>query len=215
MKKILVIDDNEDNLISITELLKDYMPGCKTITALSGAKGIETAKKEKPDTILLDIVMPKMDGYEVCKQLKSNIVTKHIPIVMITAIKTDSESRIKGLEIGADAFLSKPIDPAELTAQINVMLRIKEAEDTLRADKESLNKLVEEKTIDLTEKNTKLQLEITAHEVTLKKLKSRNKELETFYDVTVGRELKLIELKKEINKLLEDSGEKPKYKILI
>jgi len=213
VKKILVIDDKKDNLISITELLKDYMPGCKTITALSGPEGIETAKREKPDTILLDIIMPVMDGYEVCKQLKSNVVTKHIPIVMITAIKTDSESRIKGLEIGADAFLSKPIDPAELTAQINVMLRIKEAEDKLRADKESLNKLVEEKTIDLSEKNTKLQLEITAHEKTLKKLKSRNKELEIFYEATVNREMTIIELKKEINELLENTGKKQKYKI--
>lgn len=153
-----MIDDNEDNLISITELLKDYMPGCKTITALSGAKGIETAKKEKPDTILLDIIMPKMDGYEVCKRLKEEELTRHIPIIFLTAIKTSTKDMIKGLERGAEAYLTKPVEPGELVAQINVMLRIKKAEDELRAEKDLLEEKVVERTTDLVKANTELTM---------------------------------------------------------
>jgi PAS domain S-box-containing protein len=156
-KKVLVIDDKKDNLISITALLNSYLPGCEIITALSGAEGIELVKKEEPDTILLDIIMPKMDGYEVCKRLKEDESTKHIPVIMLTAIMTDTVSHVKGLEIGADAFLSKPIETIKLIGQINVMLRIKEAEDKLRADKDLLEQKVLNRTEKLERTNTKLK----------------------------------------------------------
>ena len=155
MKKLLIIDDEKDNLTSITALLRNYLPSCETLTAQSGAEGIKIAKSENPDAILLDIIMPKMDGYEVCKRLKEDESTKHIPIVMITAIMTDPESRIKGLELGADAFLAKPIDPTELIAQIKVMFRIKEAEDKLRAEKEELEEVVTGRTFELKESEEK------------------------------------------------------------
>lgn len=149
MKKILAIDDQVDNLITIKAVIKSRIQNCDVITALSGKDGIEIAIKEQPDTILLDIIMPDMDGFETCKRLKENELTKHIPVIMVTAIKTDSDSRVKGLNIGADAFLSKPIDAIELTAQVNVMLRIKEAEDKLRGEKDLLEELVLERTRDL------------------------------------------------------------------
>lgn len=106
MPKILAIDDKQDNLITISALLKNLIPDCTVITSDSGAEGIKKAEAEQPDAILLDIKMPEMDGYEVCRHLKSNEKTKHIPIVMLTAIKTDPQSRTKGLNLGADAFLS-------------------------------------------------------------------------------------------------------------
>lgn len=140
MKKILAIDDQIDNLTTIKAVLKGHIKDCEVLTALSGKEGIKIAKEQHPDTILLDIIMPEMDGYETCRILKSEESTKHIPVVMVTAIKTDSESRVKGLNIGADAFLSKPIDAIELAAQVNVMLRIKEAEDKLRSDNVQLDK---------------------------------------------------------------------------
>lgn len=145
MTTILAIDDQIDNLTTIKAVIKNGLPKCKLITALSGKEGIKLAKKELPDTILLDIIMPEMDGYEVCKRLKEDEATKNIPVVMITAIKTDSEGRVKALNLGADAFLSKPIDPNELIAQINVMLRIKAAEDKLRQEKDQLDTLVSKK----------------------------------------------------------------------
>ena len=146
MSKILAIDDRLDNLISIKALLRNMIPECEVITAQTGEEGIERAIKELPDTILLDINMPVMDGYEVCNKLKANFATKHIPVIMITAVRTDSKSRVKGLEIGADVFISKPIDADELTSQVKVMLRIKKAEDKLRSEKDILEEMVQKRT---------------------------------------------------------------------
>jgi len=146
MPKILAIDDRLDNLISISALLRNMLPGCEVITVQTGQEGIEKSIKELPDVILLDIQMPKMDGYEVCTKLKVNSKTKHIPVIMITAVKTDSKSRVKGLEIGADTFISKPIDADELASQVKVMLRIKKAEDKLRLEKDVLEEMVQKRT---------------------------------------------------------------------
>lgn len=131
MKKILAIDDQKDNLRTIEAVIETYIPNCKVLTALSGKEGILLAKKEQPDIILLDIIMPETDGYEVCKRLKEDESTSHIPVVMLTAYKTDINSKVRGLEIGADAFLLKPIDPVELSSQVKVMLRIKSSEQIL------------------------------------------------------------------------------------
>ena len=149
MKKILAIDDKEDNLITLSALLKNLMPECVMIRAKSGREGIEKAKEESPDTILLDVKMPDMDGFETCRTLMSDEKTKHIPVIMITAIKTDLQSRIKGLEMGANTFLAKPIDEYELVSQLKVALRIKEAEDALREERNSLECIVRERTADL------------------------------------------------------------------
>ena len=146
MQKILAIDDKLDNLVALSALLKNLIPDCVVITAQSGMEGIEKTVSEFPDAILLDVKMPGVDGFETCRRLKSDESTKHIPVIMITAIKTDPQSRIKGLEIGADTFLAKPIDPYELVSQVKVALRIKKAEDTLREERNSLERLVEERT---------------------------------------------------------------------
>lgn len=146
MKKILAIDDKMDNLVSLSALLKNLMPGSTMIPASSGMDGLEKAKTERPDVILLDVKMPDMDGFETCRRLKTHEDTKHIPVIMITAIKTDSRSRTKGLDLGADAFLSKPIDETELVSQLKVAFRIKKAEDALRRERDSLEQLVAERT---------------------------------------------------------------------
>jgi len=182
MKKILAIDDQMDNLITIKALLKNYMPDLEVLISQSGQQGIDIARKEQPDTILLDIIMPKMDGYEVCKKFKEDESIRHIPVIMLTAIKTDSKSRIKGLEHGADAFLSKPIDPEELLAQINVMLRIKKAEDKLRADKEILEEQVQGRTKELTATNKKLRLEITDRKKSEEALKDSENRLNIIFE---------------------------------
>lgn len=144
MKKILAIDDQKDNLTIYEAVIKSRLGNHKLLTALSGKEGIKIAKEQQPDAILLDIIMPDMDGYETCKMLKEDELTKHIPIIMITALETDAASRTKGLDMGADAFLSKPIDAVEFTAQLNVVLRIKEAEDKLRDENYYLKTLSEE-----------------------------------------------------------------------
>ncbi len=159
MSTVLVIDDKEDNLVAVSALLKNLKPDCRVITALYGEAGLAIATQEKPDVILLDVKMPGMDGFEVCRRLKSMEETRHIPVILLTAIKTDLESRVRGLEIGADAFLTKPIDESELVAQINVMLRIKHAEDLLRNEKLILEELVLERTRSLAESEARLKKE--------------------------------------------------------
>ena len=149
MKKILIIDDKNENLITSEAILKDNFSKCNIFKALSGKEGIKIAIKEQPDVILLDIVMPEMDGYQCCKTLEKDKLTNHIPIILITAFKIDTQSRIKGLNSGADAFLSKPIDTNEFIAQVNTMLRIKEAEDKLRNESEKLRKTLEDQHIKL------------------------------------------------------------------
>lgn len=144
MSKILIIDDIQDNLVSMSALLKNLIPDCSIIKATSGQQGIEKAREELPDIIILDVIMPKMDGYETCKRLKKDEITKNIPISMITAIKKNSQSMIDGLEAGADNFLQKPINPNELKAQIKVMLRIKKAEDIIRNHNKNLENSVQE-----------------------------------------------------------------------
>ena len=147
--KILAIDDNRDNLISIKALIKDIMPDALTLTTESGAKGLELAATEDPDVILLDIVMPVMDGYEVCKKLKTDKKLSDIPVVFVTALKDDKESRILALEAGADAFLAKPIDESEIKAQICAMVKIKTATREKHAEKEQLAALVADQTIEI------------------------------------------------------------------
>jgi PAS domain S-box-containing protein len=160
MPKILAVDDKKDNLTALSALLNALIPGCSVITAQSGAEGLEKAKTESPDTILLDIKMPEMDGYEVCNRLKDDETTKHIPVIMISAIKTESEDLVKGLETGADAYLSKPIDEYVLIAQVKTALRIKKAEDHLRGQKNLLESTVQERTAELLRTNEQLKHEI-------------------------------------------------------
>lgn len=147
--KFLAIDDNADNLITLRALIKEVFPTSEVFIATSGIIGIEIAKEKDPDVILLDIVMPGMDGFDVCRHLKADQETKEIPVVFVTAIKGDREHRIMALESGAEAFLAKPIDESELTAQIRAMIKIKNANRQKRDEKGRLAKLVEEKTAEL------------------------------------------------------------------
>jgi len=147
--KILAIDDNQDNLISLKALIKESFPDALTRTALNGEEGIEKARKENPDVILLDIIMPGMDGFETCLKLKAEQHLADIPVLFLTALKGDKESRIHALECGAEAFLTKPIDETELTAQIRAMIKIRAANYAKHHEKEQLAAQVAEKTREL------------------------------------------------------------------
>ncbi|HBG04761.1 MAG: hybrid sensor histidine kinase/response regulator [Geobacteraceae bacterium GWC2_58_44] len=155
--KLLAIDDNHDNLLTLKALLSIFLPEASLITSQSAADGIRRARLENPDTILMDIQMPGMDGIEATRRLKSYPGTQHIPIILVTAHRTDSACKVSGLESGADAFLSKPIDESELVAQIKAMVRIKRTEDALRQERDSLEELVETRTADLQQAYQALQ----------------------------------------------------------
>ncbi len=147
--KLLAIDDNQDNLLTLKALLQAFLPEASLITSQSAADGLRRAKLESPDAILLDIQMPGMDGFEATRRLKELPATRHIPVILVTAHRTDALCRVQGLECGADAFLSKPIDESELVAQIKAMVRIKKTEDALRRERDSLEGLVARRTFDL------------------------------------------------------------------
>ena len=147
--KILIIDDILDNIITLQALIEEAFPETSIFPALNGLQGLEMARKEDPDVIFLDIVMPGMDGFEVCQKLKKDKDLGEIPVVFVTALKGDKESRIRALESGAEAFLAKPIDRYELTAQIQAMVKIRNASKYRRDENKRLAELVLKKTQEL------------------------------------------------------------------
>lgn len=157
-RKILIVDDKADNLLALRALLRNLRPHYNIETISNGADGITCAQEWHPDIILLDISMPGLDGYEVCHRLKKNPDVAHIPVILLTAYQTDTHSRVRGLEEGADAFLTKPVEPGELIAQITAMLRIKDAEDILRTQKSQLEDKVSERTREVAESRMRYQL---------------------------------------------------------
>lgn len=124
--KILIVDDAVDTV----ELLKKRFQseGYDTEEAYNGEEALKKVPEYNPDLIVLDVMMPKIDGYEVCHRLKSDEKTKYIPIIMLTA-KGEIEHKVKGLEIGADDYLPKPFDYKELSARIKSLLKIKEVHE--------------------------------------------------------------------------------------
>ncbi len=186
--KILAIDDNEDNLISLKALIRESFPDALFLSALNGKIGLKLASLEDPDVILLDIVMPGMDGYEVCEKLKADPELCDIPVVFITALKGDKASRVHALECGAEAFLAKPIDESELTAQVRAMIKIKTAALRTLNEKEHLRKLVEEKTRELSITNTAtlnllddIKKEIDAKEIAEESLRDSERRFHSLY----------------------------------
>src|SRR5438270_558050 len=125
---ILVVDDNPDNALLMRELLVSR--GYDVLTALDVEAAEIEIRKHHPDLILLDVVMPGKSGYELCRELKDDPITRLIPIVMITGL-TDRGDRVRGIEAGADDFLNKPIFPEELFARVKSLLKLKEFTDEL------------------------------------------------------------------------------------
>lgn len=143
MQKILAIDDIKEYLQLISALLEALFPGAEVYTAQSGEEGIRIARDVQPDVILLDVVMPGMDGYETCKILKGGEETRHIPVIMVTGIKIEASEQIDAIDCGADAFLTKPVTEVDLLTQVRSMLRIKAAEDRLREEKNTFKSMME------------------------------------------------------------------------
>jgi len=140
---VMVVDDEERNRKLISKWLKD--DGYDVTCVSSGATALTLATALEPDLILLDIMMPGMDGFEVATRLKEDPASKNIPIIMVTALN-DKPSLIRGLACGAEEFLTKPLDNNELQIRVRNMLRLKKAADQLKNQNERLEKTVEERT---------------------------------------------------------------------
>jgi two-component system, cell cycle sensor histidine kinase and response regulator CckA len=139
---LLLVDDRPDNLFVISELTNAHLPGCQVLTAANAQEGLEQAFAHSPDGILIDVQMPGMDGIEMCRRLKADQRTAHVPVILMTAHRSDPTLRAAGLDAGAEDFIAKPVDNVELVARIKVILRIKRAEDRLRQANAELEGIV-------------------------------------------------------------------------
>jgi class 3 adenylate cyclase/ActR/RegA family two-component response regulator len=146
--RILIVDDNPTNVkVLQTRLAAE---GYEVVTAADGEEGLAVARRDKPDLILLDVMMPKLDGFEVCRRLRADASFPFTPIVMVTAM-ADVKDVVAGLEAGGDEYLTKPVDHAALAARVRSMLRIKRLHDT-----------VEELADEVKQWNTKLEERVAA-----------------------------------------------------
>lgn len=187
MKRILIVEDNEKNLKLFRSLLNSQ--GYETIEARDGEEGVMLAKDQKPDLILMDVQMPEMDGYEVCRRLKEDPMTQHIPIVMVTAL-ADRESRLKGLEVCANDFLTKPVDSIELMVRTKNLLKVKEFGDFLKQHNELLETEVKERT-------SQLRLALEDLSKSNKQLEESRDKLKESYIDTIHRLTIIAEFKDE------------------
>ncbi len=125
---VLVVDDNQQNLELILAYLEDI--DCQTLSAEGGREALEIIRTTPPDLVLLDVMMPKVSGFEVCKQIKSNPETADIPVIMVTALNEIGDIE-KAIDSGTDDFLSKPVNKWELLTRVKTMLKLKHLEDKL------------------------------------------------------------------------------------
>ena len=130
---ILVVDDNQDNIDLLDFALSDLR--YHVLKALNGKTALVIAEKERPELIILDIQMPEMDGFEVLRRLRKNAHTEKIPVILLTAMRKDPQSIESGLALGADEYLTKPIDTEELLVRVKSIMRVKKAEQELERTK--------------------------------------------------------------------------------
>ena len=125
---VLVVDDNQHNLELIMAYLEDI--DCRILSAEGGRQALEIIRETPPDLVLLDVMMPQISGFEVCKQIKNNPDTGHIPVIMVTALSEMGDIE-RAIDSGTDDFLSKPVNKWELLTRVKTMLKLKHLEDKL------------------------------------------------------------------------------------
>lgn len=141
-QKILVVDDYAENVELLEEMLRNG--GYEVSTAYNGEEALQKTRQLLPDLILLDIMMPKMDGYEVCEELRKEERTKDIPIIFVTA-KTEVKDWTHAIfNIGVNSYITKPINPKKLLDKVKSVLKMKQSREELRKTREKLSKTIEE-----------------------------------------------------------------------
>jgi two-component system cell cycle response regulator len=118
--RILIVDDNADLLAILSSRFRSH--GFETLEACDGTEALEMAQASNPDVVLLDVMMPELNGYQVCRKLKENPALAHIPIILLTA-KDGEADKFWGSEVGASVYLTKPIDPAQVVSHVEALLK--------------------------------------------------------------------------------------------
>ncbi|MFA6170641.1 MAG: response regulator transcription factor [Candidatus Margulisiibacteriota bacterium] len=213
MKEILVVDDEKDIVEAIEYNLKNE--GYKVAKAFDGPSAVKMAKEKNPALILLDLMLPGMNGLDVCKTLKNNAATAAIPIIMLTA-RGEEADKVIGLELGADDYLTKPFSMRELTARIKAILKrygggapagkkvFKAPQLELDVDKHEVR--VAGKAIELTAKEFALLLYLWENEG---KVFSRERLLDTVWGIDVAIETRTVDV--HVRRLREKLGKAEKY----
>ena len=250
--RILIVEDSPTQASHLRFLLEEG--GYQVTVAANGQEGLASVRVRKPDLIIADIVMPVMDGYEMCHSLKQEEAFRYIPVMLLTTL-SDPSAIVRGLEAGADHYLTKPYDRDRLLSRVesaladpvqeagegaedelevafaserhvisasrrrvfNFLLAAYEdavqqnrqlvvAQRELRSLKEQLEDRVKERTSDL-------HAEIAERKRAEEEMTRRVQELEYFHRLVVGRELRMVELKRQVNELSEQLGEKPPYDV--
>ncbi len=209
-EKILIVDDEADILTLLEYNLEKA--GFKVIPANDGPDAIEITKREKPDLIILDIMLPSMEGTEVCKILKSGDATRHIPIIMLTA-KGEEVDRVVGFELGADDYITKPFSPRELILRVKAVLKRGQEQEakiinagTITVDIERSLATADGKVLKLTAIEFKLLLELA-------KSGGRVLSRDTLLDRAWGAEVYITDrtVDTHIRRLREKLGKSSKY----
>lgn len=157
VKKILAVDDYFDNLITLSALIEEFFPDVEIHTATNGVEALALAEAFEFDIAIFDVIMPEMDGFELCKRFKQLRSQRDVPIVFVTASKGNRDNRIKALEAGGDAFLAKPIEEPELIAQLRAMFKIRESALQKLHEQDRLNEMVIRQTQALKETNDQME----------------------------------------------------------
>ena len=175
--RVFVADDEAPNRILVKRTLASFE--FETSTFEDGASLLEAIETcGKPDLIITDVRMPRVDGFEVCKRLKQNPETRHIPIILVTGLN-EMKDKVRGLEEGADDFLQKPFHPVELRARAKSLLRLKRLHDLLENENERLEEVVQERTAELADANTRLNHRLEELESAHKRLEELRTDLES------------------------------------
>jgi len=165
---VLIIDDNPTNLSILVDSLTDF--GFETLVARDGETGLNRARLANPDIILLDVMMPGIDGFETCQRLKDELITQDIPVIFMTAL-SDPADKVRGFEVGGVDYITKPLHQTEVLARVNTHIRIRRQSEQL----ESQNKRLKELTERMLRFNQQLE----------KKVQERTLELQQAYDETI------------------------------
>ena len=153
--KILIVDDNPVVLFSVAHLLE--ATGFKVLQAATAKQGRELARAQLPDLVLLDVMLPDQNGVDLCRQLKAELATQQLFVVLLSSVETSPDSQVTGLEAGADGYIARPIENRELLARVQAMLRIQQAETELRRAHDELERRVAERTAELSRANAALR----------------------------------------------------------